>query len=90
MNIFEEFWKITSAAWVELVRGLTCILLNVKLRMVESQIDGAKQYIRNVNENSTNFTKNIARYFEEQLPTWIAEREGLEAEMEINGCNKED
>lgn len=90
MNIFEEFWKIVSAAWIEMARGLTCILLNVKLRTVKNQIVGAKQYIGSVNENSTNFTKNLARYFEEQLPIWMAEREGLETDMEINGCNKED
>jgi hypothetical protein len=89
MNLLEQFWKIVSAAWAQIVRSLTCTLLSTKLRLVNEQIDGAQRYIAAVKESSTNLTKSLARYFSEQLPMWMAEREGLEAEMEFNGCNKE-
>lgn len=90
MSIFEEFWKIASAAWAQIVRSLTCALLFTKLRLVNEQIEGAQRYIAAVKESSTDLTKSIARYFEEQLPVWMAEREGLEVEIEFNGCNEED
>lgn len=86
--MIEEFWKFITAAWAQFARTITCILLTTKLRLVNEQINGAKQYIAAVKESSTNLTKSLARYFSEQLPLWIAEREGIEAEMEFNGCNK--
>lgn len=89
MNLFNEFWKLVSAAWAQIARSLTCLLLTTKLRIVKEKIDGARRYISSVNEKSTNFTKNLARYFEDQLPIWLAERESLEAEIEINGCMEE-
>ena len=89
MNLFNEFWKLVSAAWAQIARSLTCLLLTTKLRIVKEKIDGARRYIASVNEKSTNFTKNLARYFEDQLPIWLAERESLEAEIEINGCMEE-
>ena len=89
MNLFNEFWKLVSAAWAQIARSLTCLLLTTKLRIVKQKIDGARRYISSVNEKSTNFTKNLARYFEDQLPIWLAERESLEAEIEINGCMEE-
>lgn len=89
MSIFNELWKIATAAWVQLARSLTCFFLNARLSVLNSQIDAAKRYIAAVNDNSTSLTKSIARYFEEQIPIWTAERESLEAQLEINGC-KED
>jgi len=59
------------------------------LSVINTQIDGAKAYITAVNDNSTSLTKSIAGYLERQLPNWTAERESLEAQLEINGC-KED
>jgi hypothetical protein len=89
MSVFNELWKIASAAWSQLARSLTCLFLNARLLVLNAQIDGAKAYIAAVNDNSTSLTKSIARYFEEQIPIWTAERESLEAQLEINGC-KED
>lgn len=89
MSIFNELWKIASAAWAQLAMTLTCFFLNARLSVLNSQIDAAKRYIAEVNDSSTNLTKSIARYFEEQIPIWSAERESLEAQLEINGC-KED
>lgn len=89
MSLFNEFWKIVSAAWAQIAQSLTCFLLNARLRVVVSQIEGARRYISAVKDNSTNFTKNLAKYFEEQLPTWLGERESLEAQLEINGCEED-
>lgn len=88
MNLFNEFWKLVSAAWAQMARTLTCLLLTTRLSIVKEKIDGARRYIAAVNQNSTNFTKNIARYLEEQLPVWLGERESLEAELEVNGCKE--
>jgi hypothetical protein len=89
MNLFSEIWKIATAAWVQIARSLTCILLSTRLAILNSQIESAKRYIESVRESSSNLTKSFARYFEEKLPIWTAERESLEAQLEINGC-KED
>lgn len=89
MSLFNEFWKIVSAAWAQIAQSLTCFLLNARLRVVVGQIEGAKKYIASVKDNSTNFTKNLAKYFEEQLPIWMGERESLEAQLEINGCEED-
>lgn len=89
MNLFNEFWKIVSAAWAQIARSFTCLLLTVRLRIVEEKIDGARRYIEAVNEKSTSLTRSIARYLEDQLPIWLGERESLEAEIEINGCKEE-
>jgi len=89
MSIFNELWKIASGAWVQMARSLTCFFLNARLSVINTQIDGAKAYITAVNDNSTSLTKSIAGYLERQLPNWTAERESLEAQLEINGC-KED
>lgn len=86
MNILNEVWKIASAAWVDIVKNFICFFLRAQLVVVNQQIDGAKRYIAAVNINSTNFTKSIARYFEEKMPEWTAEREAIEAQMESNGC----
>ena len=89
MTLFSEFWKIVSAAWAQIARSLTCLLLTARLRIVKEKIDGARRYIASVDEKSTNFTKNLARYFEDQLPIWLGERESLESELEINSCSEE-
>lgn len=89
MSLLNELWKIFDAAWAQIARSLTCLLLTTRLRIIKEKIDGARRYIASVNEKSTNFTKNLARYFEDQLPVWLGERESLETEIEINGCKEE-
>jgi len=88
MNLLNELWKIATAAWVQIARSVICLFLNSKLSILNAQIDAAKRYIAAVNDSSTNFTKNIAKYFEERLPIWTAERESLELQLEINGCKE--
>lgn len=89
MSLLNELWKIATAAWIEMAKSLTCFFLKARMSILNGQINAAKRYIAAVNENSTNFTKSIARYFSEQLLIWTAERESLEAQLEVNGC-KED
>ena len=89
MSILSEIWKIATAAWVDIVKNLICFFLKVRLQIVNQQIDGAKRYIVSVNDDSTKFTKSLAKYFEDKLPEWMGERESLEAQIEINGCVEE-
>lgn len=88
MNPINELWKIATAAWAQMARSLICLFLNARLSVLNSQIGGAKRYIDAVNDGSTNFTKNIAKYLDEQLPIWTAERESLETQLEIDGCEE--
>lgn len=88
MSVFEELWKIVSAAWVDIVKSLTCFFIATRLKYLNVQIDLMKKYVETYKDHPSGWSKSFILYFERLIPEYTAEREGLEADLETSGCKE--
>lgn len=83
MSFLNEIWKVISDTWASLAKTLYCLLLKARLKQVNLEIDFGTKYIENSEKGGATM---FANYFRQKLPSLVAEREGLEAELEFSGC----
>lgn len=83
MSVLNELWKIVTAAWSELAKSLYCIFLRARLKQINIEIDFGTKYIENSEKGGATM---FAGYFRQKIPLLTAEREDIEAELEISGC----
>ena len=67
----------------DLSRYIDCAFLKARLAKLNAEIDFMKKYIENSEKGGATFAAN---YFRQHLPSVTAERESLEAQIEISGC----
>jgi hypothetical protein len=86
--MIEEFWRLITSAFDGLFKSIYCSILNAKLAYLEFQIKFMKDYIESAKVKKPEGI-GLVSYFESRLPQVTAEREALEAQMELEGCTKE-
>lgn len=83
MNVLNEIWKIATSAWADLAKSLYCIFLRAKLKQVNLELEFGTRYVENSEKGGATM---LANYFRQRIPQLTAERESLEAQIEISGC----
>ena len=86
--MMEEFWRLITSAFNGVLKSIYCALLNAKLKYLEFQIKFMQDYIESAKIKKPEGIGFVG-YFQAKLPQLVADREDLEAQMEIEGCSKE-
>lgn len=71
--------------WQLFSKSANCLILKARLLKINAEIDFMKKYIENAENGGVTFAAN---YFRQKLPSAIAEREALEAQLEFSGCGE--
>jgi len=78
-------WEIIMKAWRYLIQTFGCLFFKTRLAELNAEIAFMKKYIENSEKGGPTFAAN---YFRQRLPVVTAERESLEAQMELAGCKE--
>jgi len=79
-NILSEIWKFSTSAYAGIANPLYCIFLRAKLNLLNAELNLEKMYVKNSEKRGSSM---FTDHFKEKIPRLTAERESLEAQIEI-------
>jgi hypothetical protein len=78
-----SMWNFIMNAWKYFSHEMNCLFLKTRLARLNVEIEFMKKYIENSEKGGATM---LANYFRQRLPTVTAERESLEAQIELADC----
>ena len=85
MKSIATIWSLIMNAWKYLIQTFSCAFFKARLAEINAEINFMKKYIENAEKGGPTFAVN---YFKQRLPIVTAERESLEAQLELDGCKE--